>query len=231
MSNLPTLPQLNTSNTEYDIRGKYFICLCIILFVGKIHGFYLTCFSFRFYVGIISMKRDANSCALIEVEGKPVKMNIQKLRELYNNQAVVAELCDEMALRERKQWETKLSRMLALLENKGSSAQKSEVIAAFRSLEECGCGQYVVGRHKKPSRFVWSVSSLDTCQAAQGKSNSVEPLPETDDDIETDAELDSVTHCLRLRSDFNLELQLPDDLTHIEAERLCSFISALPLSE
>lgn len=158
-------------------------------------------------------------------------MDIQKLRDSYSNNTVVAQLCNDMAMRERNQSETKLSRMLARLENKDLPAQKSDVIAAFRILEDCGCGQYVVGRHGRSSRFVWSVSSLDTCQAAQGKSDSVEPLPETDDDIETDAELDAVTHCLRLRDDFDIEFQLPDDLTQREAERLCSFISALPLDE
>ncbi|MBE9064065.1 hypothetical protein [cf. Phormidesmis sp. LEGE 11477] len=158
-------------------------------------------------------------------------MDTQKLRDLYGSNEVVSQLCDDMATRERNQSETKLSRMIARLEKAGSSAQKSEVIAAFRILENCGCGQYVVGRRGHASRFVWAFSSLETCQAAQGKRDSVEPLPETDDDIETDAKLDAVTHCLRLRDDFNLELELPEDLTQCEAERLCSFVSALPLDE
>lgn len=158
-------------------------------------------------------------------------MDTQKLRDLYNNNKVVSQLCNDMATRERNQSETKLSRMIARLEKAGTLVQKSEVIAAFKGLEDCGCGQYVVGRHGRSSRFVWAFSSLETCQAAQGKRESVEPLPETDDDIETDAELDAVTHCLRLRDDFSLELELPEDLTQREAERLCLFVSALPLDE
>ena len=71
---------------------------------------------------------------------------IQKLRDSYNNNAVVSQLCDDMAMRERNQSETKLVRMQARLEKKGLLVQKSEVIAAFRTLEECDCGQYVVGR-------------------------------------------------------------------------------------
>lgn len=158
-------------------------------------------------------------------------MNIQQLREAYNSDPNVAAICDEMASRERNQSETKLTRMLARLSNNGSSVKKNDAIAAFRRLEECGCGQYIVGRHGWPSRFVWSVGSLAACHAAQGSIESVDPLPETDEDVETEIELDAVTHYLRLREDFDVELQLPDDLTAREAQRLCSFISAVPLDD
>lgn len=158
-------------------------------------------------------------------------MDVQRLREAYNSDANVTSICDEMASRERNQSETKLSRILARLTNNGSSVRKHEAIAAFRKLEECGCGQYIVGRHGWPSRFVWSVSSLSACQAARGMGDSVDPLPETDDEIETEIELDAITHYLRLRDDFEIELQLPDDLTQREADRICSFVNALPIDD
>ena len=158
-------------------------------------------------------------------------MNVQQLRDAYSSDPNVAAICDEMASRERNQSETKLSRILARLLNNGSSVRKNDAIASFRKLEESGCGQYIVGRHGWPSRFVWAVGSLAACQAAQGVVESVEPLPETDDDAETEFELEAVTHYLRLREDFDVEIQLPDDLTVREAERLCSFISSLPLDE
>lgn len=154
---------------------------------------------------------------------------IQRIRELYSSNKVVSAICDDMALRERNQSETKIKRMMTLLKSKGSAVEKTEVIAAFRELEDCSCGQYIVGRHGWPSRFVWSVSSLDTCKAARGISDSVESIPETDD-VEGE-ESETTTHCLRLRDDFRVEVQLPEDLTTQEAERLCSFISALPIDE
>ena len=158
-------------------------------------------------------------------------MHIEKLRDAYQSEPAVAAVCDEMASRKRNQGETKLRRILARLEGNGSGLRKHEAIAAFRTLEECGCGQYIAGRHGHPSRFAWAVSSLDACEAAQGKSNTVDPLPETDEDEGLEAELEAVTHYLRLRDDFEIELELPDDLTQREAERICYFVNALSLEE
>jgi len=52
-----------------------------------------------------------------------------------------------MAARQRNQSETKLKRILALLKNDNGEVKKSELIAAFRKLEDLGCGQYIEGRH------------------------------------------------------------------------------------
>ena len=59
----------------------------------------------------------------------------------------------------------------------------------------------------------------------------IESLPEANDDEEAEAEFDSVTHVLRLREDFDVELQLPADLTEREASRIAAFVSALPIDE
>ena len=60
---------------------------------------------------------------------------------------------------------------------------------------------------------------------------TVETLPETNEDEEFEAEVNTITHLLQLRSDFALELQLPTDLTQREAVRIASFVAALPLDE
>lgn len=158
-------------------------------------------------------------------------MNPEALRSAYNTNDIVRQICDEMAERERNQAETKLARMLARLQKNGSTVRKHEAIAAFRLLEDSDCGQYVEGRHGWPSRFVWSVGSISACQIAKGMETAVESLPEANEDEEFDAEVDTITHLLQLRSDFAVELQLPTDLTQREAERIASFVAALPIDE
>jgi hypothetical protein len=158
-------------------------------------------------------------------------MDTERLQNAYRNDLAVKAVCDEMASRERNQSETKLRRIMARLKNDGVNVPKRDVIGAFRTLEECDCGQYVVGRHGWPSRFVWAVGSLGVCQTAQGITTDIEPLPEANDEDETEAEIDSVTHVLRLREEFDVELQLPTDLTDKEASRIAAFVSALPIDE
>lgn len=158
-------------------------------------------------------------------------MDTPALRLAYSNDAGVKSICDEMAQRERNQTETKLARILGRLSNNGSEIRKHEVIAAFRKLEECGCGQYVEGRHGWPSRFVWAVGSLSACQIAQGANATVEALPEANTDDEIEAQVDTITHALRLRDDFIVEIQLPSDFTQRESQRLASFIASLPMDE
>jgi hypothetical protein len=158
-------------------------------------------------------------------------MDTNALRRAYTNDPAVRAICDEMAGRERNQSETKLARILARLRANGIQIRKHEAIGAFRQLENGGCGQYVEGRHGWPSRFVWSVGSLSACQIASGVDAAVEPLAESNEDEEIEAELDTVTHVLHLREDFDLEIQLPSDLTEREAQRIVSFVAALPLDQ
>lgn len=158
-------------------------------------------------------------------------MDTEGLRRLYTENPAVKAICDEMSTRERNQTETKLKRILARLGKNGTDIRRHEAIAAFRLLEDCGCGQYIEGRHGWPSRFVWSVGSIAACQVAQGSNADIKSLPEADEEEEVDAELDTVTHVLRLREDFDLELQLPTDFSRREARRVVNFVNALPIDE
>ena len=96
-------------------------------------------------------------------------MELEKLKSVYAQNKVVQAICDHMAAREKNQNETKLHRMLRHLANDGLDLKRTELIAAFRALEEAGCGQYVEGRHGWRSRFVWEVKTLDVSAAAKGQ--------------------------------------------------------------
>jgi hypothetical protein len=154
-------------------------------------------------------------------------MNAPKLASAYSQNKAVKAICEHMAARERNQNETKLERVLRLLTLEGSDFKKTEVIAAFRQLEDAECGRYVEGRRGWSSRFVWEVKSLLVADAAKGKSSSIQDAssdprsPDSSDD-------DLIEHVFVLRPDLPVTLDLPEDLTAAEAERLAAFVKALP---
>jgi hypothetical protein len=154
-------------------------------------------------------------------------METDKLRAAYAQNKVVQAICDHLSKREKNQNETKLHRMLQHLGNDGHEVKKSAVIAAFRELEEAGCGQYVEGRHGWPSRFVWSVKTLHVSAAARGDHALEQDLE--DNDAEDDPEL--LEHSFNLRPGVVVTMELPADLTKGEASRLAAFIQTLPFDD
>ena len=152
-------------------------------------------------------------------------MDLERLRNAYTQNQVVRAICDHLALRDKNQNETKLHRILKHLANDGHDLKRSEVIAAFRSLEDVECGQYVEGRHGWPSRFVWEVPSLSVADAAKGRGklerDAVSPTTGEDDG-------DLIEHSFVLRPDLTVTLELPADITKAEASRLLLFVQALP---
>jgi len=156
-------------------------------------------------------------------------MNQSKLASAYGQNKVVKAICDHMAGRDRNQNETKLERILFCLTEEELDFKKSEVIAAFHELEEAECGSYVQGRRGWPSRFVWSVKSLLVAGAARGQASALRDVATSESTAE-ESEEDLIEHVFVLRPDLPVSLDLPEDLTTAEAERLSAFVKALPFS-
>lgn len=111
--------------------------------------------------------------------------NIDMLRQLYGESLVAKAFFDHAARRERDQSETKVDRILSLLNRAGQHGfQRREIIELFRKLQELGCGQFVEGRRGWPSRFVWSVGLTSVGKAAIGDAQAIEDMSteETPDD-------------------------------------------------
>ena len=151
-------------------------------------------------------------------------LNIDQLRELYSSNPTARAFLDTAAQRERNQSETKVERVLKVLNSDGYDISRGQVIDVFKSLQDIGCGQFVPGRHGWPSRFVWSAEMISVGRAAAGESRDVAELA-TD---ESESKYDWLTHSFYLRSDAEVSLELPNDLTPDEAERLAMFVRALP---
>ena len=95
-------------------------------------------------------------------------LNLAELRRLYTENSVARTFLDYAAGRERDQSETKVDRALAVLRREGNDFNRRDITDLFRSLEDAGCGQFVVGRRGWPSRFVWSAGLKSIGQASAG---------------------------------------------------------------
>ncbi len=158
-------------------------------------------------------------------------MNVEELKAAYLANDAVRAICDEMGARQRNQTETKLHRMLSLLGNDGASIRKPALIAGFRELQRVECGKYIEGRRGWPSRFVWTVESINACRVAQGEQIEAAEFSPVDDDVDDQEQNDTLDHYFNLRADFQVEIVLPIDMSQSEANRLAAFIQSLPLDD
>jgi hypothetical protein len=113
--------------------------------------------------------------------------------------------------------------------------ERAYVISAMKELTQLGFGQFVVGRHKKPSRMVWKVRLGDLGRYAQGETvefDEPEITPKLSHESETaEHGAQDIVHFYQLRPDRKLSLSLPSDLTPREARRLADFILSLPFED
>jgi hypothetical protein len=109
--------------------------------------------------------------------------NVDMLRQLYKQSPVAKAFFDHAARRERDQSETKIDRVMVLLNRaEGHEFQRREIIDLFRRLQDQGCGQFVEGRRGWPSRFVWSSALTSVGRAAAGELQAIEHIS-TEEDV------------------------------------------------
>lgn len=157
-------------------------------------------------------------------------MNIDVLRHIYETNEAVRLICNHMSQRSKSQNETALHRIAHYLEKEGADVKRSELIYAFRQLEESECGKYVEGRHGWKSRFVWSVKSKLVAGAAQGEETGADLISQEERDEET-IEDEMLEHTYILRPDLIVNFELPADISRNEAQRLSQFIDSLSFEE
>ena len=156
-------------------------------------------------------------------------ISVQKLRELYEKNKTAQAFFDHMASRQRNQSETKVERIMVLLNAAGNAISRGDVINLFRQLQDAGCGQFVAGRHGWPSRFVWDVESMGAAKAGVGEEQEVQSI--APDETSEKESADKISHVFNLRPDLQATFELPLDLTEKEAERLATFLKSLPMED
>lgn len=157
----------------------------------------------------------------------PDTIDIASLRKLYAASRSAKAAFDHFAQRRNNSARTTIDRLQSALRGGGQDVSRRDVIELFKSLQDAGCGTFVVGRRGKPSRFEWSVDLTDVGRSAAGEHVKVEAITESDqEDIDDNGEM--VEHRYHLRAGVELRIALPRDLTVSEAGRVADFVRTLP---
>lgn len=157
-----------------------------------------------------------------------------ELRRAYARNAVLAAMFDHAAARQRNATEWTVENAEKAIAGAGTFL-RSEVIDAFRAMEELGLGEFIVGRRGMASRFSWRVPMIDAGKVAKGLSNELPLLDDTGEEgelllINPRGDADTINHTYNLRPDFVVGLRLPRNFSDHEALRLADFVKTLPFS-
>ena len=155
------------------------------------------------------------------------EVDLVKLRKLYDENSSARAVLDHFARRERNRGTTSVDRIQSKVSAEGEKISRWDVIKVFRELQECGCGNFLVGRRGATSRFEWDVEMVGVGQAAARETEQVEEVS-LEEAEEEDGDNNLFEHTFRLRIDQSVTMELPKDLTSQEAARMARFIETLP---
>ncbi|WP_394829267.1 hypothetical protein [Pendulispora albinea] len=167
---------------------------------------------------------------MAETDGANIQQ-VRKLRKLYREDPAARSLLDYLAGKSPNgRLTTTVDELLLEIQRAPGGVSRAQLTEVLRELDMIGCGQYIVGRHGHPSRFLWSVEMVSVGAAAARKRDEIIALTEdTSDEDDRDEGKSMKRHVYNLRHELAVELQLPSDLTPAEASRLAKFIETLPI--
>jgi hypothetical protein len=118
---------------------------------------------------------------------------------------------------------------LSVRSQTGRKYDRSELVKVFYYLRGECFGTFKVGRHGNPSRFIsdMPLSEIGKMAAGVADSNDVEVEPGETSKLESTATLQ---HSFILRTNLTIRIDLPHDLTAMEAGRLADFVRSLPFN-
>jgi len=165
----------------------------------------------------------------------------QAMRELYSDSAAAKRILDDLAAR-RKNPNGNMTSVDSLQANYGLS--RAEAVEILRAFEDNGCGQFYVGRRGQPSRLEWLHSAIDVARAASMDAGVEQQVFENDQQARASGDGEgehastaqakprarTIEQRIRVRQDLDAIIQIPEDLTQAEAEKLARIVSNLWLS-
>jgi hypothetical protein len=111
-----------------------------------------------------------------------------------------------------------------------TGAKYADVVALFRQLEKIGAGNFRSGRRGQKTRIEWVFDVRELAAAARGDAVQIQSMhaaaPDTQETSPSArAHEDAIagpmkTHRYRIRSDLEIQVELPINLTSAEANRL-----------
>jgi hypothetical protein len=161
-------------------------------------------------------------------------VDVQLLRSTYLESQDFKDVFDYFSDRQRNSRETRPESLIAAIKREtGRRIDRPRIIAFFRLLENARCGKYIEGRLGHSSRFSWDAGLISVGRAARGDVKVVEGS--ADNEMDEAEEPSTIRPTLRphryyLRADLELTIELPTDLTSLEASRLADFVKTLPFS-
>jgi len=163
-------------------------------------------------------------------------VNIQGLRELYNEYDLAKGFFDYISTRSRNSWETSVDRLQHLLGSRGLECSRSDLVWLLKQLDQLNVGTFIVGRHGQRSRFQWDTAMISVGKAAAGEDVEVEGLNEDDANLSEDDEEVALRdgylrHTFKLRPNVEITLDLPSDFSSSEANRLAGYVRTLPFED
>lgn len=162
-------------------------------------------------------------------------VDIQLLQSAYREYEDIRDIIDYFADRQRNSKETRPESLIAAIKRgTGRRIERRRIIEFFRLLERARCGKYIEGRLGHPSRFSWDVGLVSVGSASRGDVKVVDGKPDDEMDEAEEPSTNRPTlmlHRFNLRSDLELSIELPTDLTISEASRLADYVRTLPFSE
>jgi hypothetical protein len=175
---------------------------------------------------------------------------VEKITELCEENSIARTLVRLPVMRAWNRTETSVDWILSSLQLGTSPAARNEVIRFFKQLETAGAGKFLVGRRGSASRFIWNYQPSELIRvvfpllgsSGVSKGGGKAPAPHHETDTARDAQIPRspgtemprdhqtllIPHSFQLRPDLLVVLELPGDLTLLEAQRLSSFIGSLP---
>jgi len=187
-------------------------------------------------------------------------MNKAKLADLYESNSTIRAILDMLAERANNSKISFAKRIHFLLKKRGVVVTYRELIAAFRLLQEAGCGIFVRGSKGYSSRFDWAVKTTLVAYHAgdaigeqaeqeeedeedeeeeeneedeedEDEDEDEEDEEEDDDDEDDESEARAIRHSFVLRLDLRISLYLPASLNQTEANRLAQFADSLSFTD
>jgi hypothetical protein len=132
---------------------------------------------------------------------------------------------------------------LERLEAELGDASRYDIVACLKQLEKAGVGEFVVGRKGRKSRFVWAEpadgepvvarpaeSAVRAPSRMQGAANRAAARPRAQSELATSGASRSLRHSFYVRPGVLATLELPEDISGAEIERLCQLLRALPFA-
>lgn len=155
---------------------------------------------------------------------------VRIIRGMYQSDETARALFDHFAGRKNKANETTADAVVS-----ATGAWRADGVNLLKKLSELGLGQYYIGRRGSPTRIEWLYDIRNLGRVAQGAPLALIPSDSENSEAEEEAiaavsssPKETIHHSHQLRSNFQIQIALPADLTDREAERIGVWVRSLP---